>query len=165
MKKSILTMAILAMTSTMAFAGNYQKCDGPQGCPPPPPGMHQPGQRPPKIDLDKKLKLTEAQKAKAKAMRMQTREQMEPIMNAIRTKQEQKEIIKHSQKLTTEAQLEQTERLNKQIFELKKQARDLRMQNERDFESILTDKQKKEFSKIKENAKKNMAKNKHPHKR
>ena len=91
---------------------------------------------------------------------MQSREQMEPIMEAIKTKHEQKELIKRSQKLTPEAQAEQIEQINKQIFGLKKQARDLRLKNERDFESILTAIQKKELAKIKENAKKDMVKNK-----
>jgi len=162
MKKTILTLAMLMLTAPFVMA-ECPKCDGPCGCPkmgPHPSGMCKPCKKPPRINLDEKLKLTDEQKAKAKEMRMQTREQMEPIMEAIKTKHEQKELIKRSQKLTPEAQSEQVEKLNKQIFELKKQARELRLKNERDFESILTSKQKKELSKLKEEAKKNMEKQK-----
>ncbi len=159
MKKTLLLAAILTLgASTMAYAGPQGcPCDchkGPQGCPPC--GMHKPDgmKRPPRINLDEKLKLTEQQKVKAKEIRMQGREEMEPIMNAIKTKHEQKEIIKRSTDITTEAKLEQVEKLNNQINALKKQARDLRLKNERDFEAILTPAQKKELDKLKAEGKK-----------
>ena len=143
----------------MAFAG--EGCPmGQGGFPPPPNGgkhcMQKPGEfkHPPRINLDEKLKLTEQQKAKAKEIRMQGREEMEPIMNAIKTKHEQKQIIKRSTDITTEAKLEQVEKLNNQINALKKQARDLRLKNEKDFEAILTPAQKKELDKLKAEGKK-----------
>lgn len=166
MKKTLLLAALLTLgAGTMAWAG-------PQGCPacgpqggapfgPPHCGMHRPENcvKPPKGDVEKKLKLTDEQKAKAKQLRMQGRAQMEPIMNAIRTKFEQKEVIKQSKDMKTEAKLVQIEKLNNEINALQKQAHDLRIRNERDFESILTVKQKKELDKIKADARKNMAKN------
>ena len=163
MKKTLLsTLLVLGLTTTTALAGPQGcKC----GCPvcggdKPPCGVHKPcGKMPPKVNMDEKLKLTDQQKEQAKQLRMQGREQMEPIMNAIRTKHEQKELIKHSKDITTEAKLEQVEKLNDQINALNKQARDLRLKNERDFEAILTPKQKKELDKIKADARKNMAKN------
>lgn len=166
MKKTLLLAAIIALGSSMVYANPKAPNDG--GFPPPPPCASAPKDmvkgpkcdRPPKIDIEKKLKLTEEQKAKAKALRAETREQMRPVMEAIRTKTEQKEIIKNNKNMTAEAQCEQVEKLNKQISELRKQARDLRLKNERDFESILTQKQKKTLDKIKADAKKNMAKNK-----
>ena len=165
MKKTLLLAAILTLgASTMAFAGEgCPACH--RGFPPPPnckPCMGQPccKQHPPKVNLDEKLKLTDAQKEKAKAIRKQGREEMEPIMNAIKTKFEQKELIKRSTDITTEAKLEQIEKLNNQINALHKQARDLRLKNEREFESILTASQKKELEKLKADAKKNFEKNK-----
>ncbi len=160
MKKTLLLAAVLALgASTMAFAGEgCPVCHG--GYPPPPdckPCMGRPccKQHPPKVNLDEKLKLTDVQKAKAKEMRMQSREEMEPIMNAIKTKFEQKELIKRSNDITTEAKLEQIEKLNNQINALHKQARDIRLKNDRDFESILTPAQKKQLDKLKAEAKKN----------
>ena len=44
------------------------------------------------ITVEQKLKLTPDQKARAKALRMEAREQMRPIIEAIKTKKEQKEI-------------------------------------------------------------------------
>ena len=97
MKKTLLsTLLVLGLTTTAAMAGPC-KCgcpvcsEGPQGGPPPF-ACHKPcGKMPPKVNMDEKLKLTDKQKEQAKQLRMQGREQMEPIMNAIRTKQEQKE--------------------------------------------------------------------------
>jgi len=160
MKKTLLAATLLVLGTTMAYAG-------PQGEPPmgPPPGdgpcMERPGCRPggPKVDIEKKLKLTPEQKAKAKALRMESREQIRPIMDAIKTKMEQKEIIKHNQSLSAAAQCEQVEKLNKQINELKRQAQDIRIRNERDFESLLTSKQRKTLDKIKSDARKDMMKN------
>lgn len=165
MKKTLLLATLLTLgATTMAWAGP-QGCPecGPQGCPPfgpPPCGMHKPcpNQQPPRANIEQKLKLTDEQKAKAKQLRMEGREQMEPIMNAIHTKYEQKELIKRSKDIKTQVKLEQIEKINAQIQALQKQARDLRLKNERDFESILTAKQKKELDKIKADARKNMAK-------
>ena len=164
MKKTLLLATLLTIgASTMAYAG--EGCPFAQGgFPPPPPGakpcMDKPccKHQPPKVNMDEKLKLTDKQKEQAKQLRAQGREQMEPIMNAIHTKYEQKELLKRSTDITTEAKLEQIEKLNSQINVLQKQARDLRLKNERDFESILTAKQKKELDKIKADARKNMEK-------
>ena len=158
MKKTLLLTALLALSCSMTFAN-------PQGRPPmgPPPGCG--GDKPccekpdgPKVDIEQKLKLTPEQIAKAKALRMEAREQMRPIMNAIKTKNEQKEIIKHNSSLTAAAQCEQIERLNNQINELQKQANDIRVKNEKDFEALLTAKQKKVLDKIKVKTRKNMVK-------
>ena len=76
-------------------------------------------------------------------------------MNAIKTKHEQKALIKRSTDIKTEAKLEQIEKLNNQINALHKQARDIRLKNDRDFEAILTPAQKKQLDKLKAEAKKN----------
>ena len=164
MKKTLLLATLLVFgASTMAYAGEgccpvckpgVPPAQGGKPCMGKPCCKHQP----PKINMDEKLKLTDKQKEQAKQLRKQGREQMEPIMNAIKTKYEQKELIKRSNDITTEAKLEQIEKLNSQINTLHKQAHDLRLKNERDFEAILTAKQKKELDKIKADARKNMEK-------
>lgn len=161
MKKALITLTLLAVGSTMAYAGDKGCCS----CTPPPScnkpccakHCHKPPM-PPKMNLDEQLKLTDEQKAQAKELRMQAREQMKPIMEALKTKHEQKQIIKRNQSLTAEAQCEQVEKLNAEIVELKKQAREIRLKNQKDFEAILTEKQKKELQKIKTNARKEMMK-------
>ena len=154
MKKTLLLTALLALSCSMTFAN-------PQGKPPMEPSHGKPCcEKPngPKVDIEQKLKLTPEQIAKAKVLRMEAREQMRPIMNAIKTKNEQKEIIKHNASLTAAAQCEQVEKLNNQINALQKQANDIRIKNEKDFEAILTPKQKKVLDKIKANARKDMVK-------
>ena len=167
MKKTLLLAAILTLgATTIAYAGcpcGNGQCGCPAGAPNKgcKPCVQKPAnfQHPPRVNMDERLNLTDEQKAKAKELRMQSREQMEPIMNAIRTKQEQKALIKRSTDIKTEAKLEQIEKLNNQINELHKQARDLRLKNQRDFEALLTAQQKKELDKIKSEAKTNMQKN------
>lgn len=160
MKKSLLLFALIAAcSSTMAFA-----CPQQGGFPPPPPGAFRPcchkphcAPKPPKFNIEEKLNLTDEQKAQAKQLRMDTRKQMQPIMEAIQTKYEQKEIIKRNRKLTAKAQCEEVEKLNKEINELKRQAHDLRVKNAKDFEALLTPEQKAELKKIKEQARKDRA--------
>ena len=160
MKKTLLLTTLLVLGCTAV-------CANPQGRPPmgPPPSGDRPCcEKPacpvegPKVDIEKKLKLTPEQIAKSQALRMEAREQMRPIMYAIKTKTEQKEIIKHNASLTAAAQCEQVEKLNNQINELRKQADDIRMKNEKDFEALLTPKQKKVLDKVKADARKDMIK-------
>lgn len=159
MKKNLLMLGLIAACistmSTAAFA-----CPDGDFCPPPPPGCHGPACHkphccpPPRVMIDERLKLTDAQKEQAKALRLKTREEMRPILQAIHTKCEQKEAIKRNQNMKAEAQCAQIEKLNNEIYALKKQAEDLRLQNKKDFEAILTPEQKEELKKIKAEARK-----------
>jgi hypothetical protein len=73
-------------------------------------------------------------------------------------KHEEIEAVKRS-KLAPEAQAEKIVELRKECKELKHQAREIQIKNMKEFESILTDKQKKELKKIKEEGRKNFEKN------
>ena len=158
MKKLLLMGLITLGTSTMAFA-----CPPDKACPVGPqfrPACHKPHCcPPPKCNIAEELQLTDEQKAQAKELRLKARAEMKPIFEAIKTKYEQKEIIKRNRNMTAEAQCEQVEKLNNEISALKNQLHDLRVQNKKDFEAILTPEQKEKLKKIKQQARKDRAKN------
>jgi Spy/CpxP family protein refolding chaperone len=122
-------------------------------------------QRPPKgpdfqkrnAEFEKRLKLTDKQKAKAKEIHQKGFEDMKPIMEKMKEKRGEIEAVKRS-RMSVEAQNERIAELQKEIGALKNEAHRLRMQNMKDFEAILTKKQKKELQKMKEEGRKNFDK-------
>ena len=85
MKKLLLTASLMMLTASIACAGEPPMGPPPGDCPPPPPGMHKPA--PPKMDLDKKLKLTDAQKVKARELRMADHKQIKALFEKLKSKQ------------------------------------------------------------------------------
>lgn len=104
-------------------------------------------------EFEKRLKLTEEQKQQAEQIRKKGFEQIKPIMIKIKEKKQEIEMVKRS-KIHEIAQNEQIEQLNKEIGALKKEAHRLRMENMKEFEGILTNKQQKELKKIKKEGRK-----------
>ena len=105
-----------------------------------------------KAEFEKRLKLTDEQKAKAKAIREKGHEQMKPIMENIKTKHEELKTLRASAET---ASGEKIDAIRAELKDLRKQAHELRMKNMKEFESILTDKQLKELKKMKEEGRKN----------
>lgn len=110
-----------------------------------------------KAEFEKRLKLTDEQKAKAKAIREKGHEQMKPVMDAIRAKREEINTVRLS-RIAVQAQEEAIAKLRGEIRELKKQARDIRMKNMKEFEAILDSKQLKELQKMKNEGRKKFEK-------
>ena len=88
---------------------------------------------------------------------MKGHEQMEPIMAKIKELKQEKEMVIKS-RIAVEMQKERIAEIDAKIKDLKKQARELRIQNMKDFEAILTDKQKKELQKMKNEGRKKFEK-------
>lgn len=107
--------------------------------------------------FENRLKLTDEQKAQAKEIRQKGIEQMKPIMEKIKEKHQEAEAVKRS-RIAVEMQQEKLAQIHKEIRALKRQAHELRMQNMKEFESILTKKQQKELKKMKEEGRKNFEK-------
>ena len=122
--------------------------------PPPPPC---PKAQKAKSDFEKRMKLTDEQKQKAKELRLKGHEQMEPIIAKIKELKQEKEMVLKS-RMAVQMQQEKIAEIDAQIKDLKKQAHELRMQNMKEFESILTDKQKKELQKMKKEGRKKFEK-------
>lgn len=108
-----------------------------------------------RAEFEKRLNLTDEQKQKAEELHKQGFEKMKPIMEKM--KEKQKEIFALKGK-TDEQSVQQRENLKKQIGALREEAREIKKQNMKDFENILTKKQKKELEKIKKEGRKNFDK-------
>ena len=98
--------------------------------------------------FEDRLNLTEEQKIKINELRVKGHEQMKPIMEQVKAKKQEAEAIKRS-RMAAEMQEEKLNEIRADLKELQKQAHELRMQDMKDFGSILTKKQRKELEKIK----------------
>ena len=161
MKKTLILASLIAFSMTTALAAEPTvKVDTPTKTEIQKPAPEF-GQKPPKrpdfqkkqAEFDKRLNLTDKQKQKIKDLRIKGHEEMQPIMEQIKTKRQEAEAVKRS-KMSVEMQQEKLKQINSEIQDLRKQAHELRMKNMQDFESILTKKQKKELDKIKKEGRK-----------
>ena len=111
--------------------------------------------------FEQKLGLTEVQKLKARELRKAGHEKMKPVMDEIKTKRQEAKTIRNS-KLTVEAQEEKLTVIDKDLAVLEKKAAQIRKQNMKDFEAILTKDQKKTLKNMKKEGRKNFEHVKHP---
>ena len=142
-----LTMAMGMQSAMAADTTNYTKANPVTAEQKQPPQFGQ-MKRPPMPNLEEELNLTEAQKAKAKANRIQGRKEMKPIMDEIRAKKEAILDIVDSD-LSKEKQQEKITVLQKEIKELYVKANTIREKNMAEFEKILTKEQKTKFAELK----------------
>ena len=153
MKKTLIIASLLALGMIPAIASEPQVSVAPPARPEiakPDNGFRQP---PENDAFEKRLKLTEKQKVQAKEIRMRGHEQMRPVMEQIKSKHQEAAAVKKS-KLAPQAQQEKLDKIGGELRALQKQAHELRMQNMKEFESILTKKQKKELEKMKQEGRK-----------
>ena len=166
MKKTLIMASVLMFASaSMCFADEAKipcncgktPCDCAQKapeCKKPPKG---PDFAKRHAEFEKRLKLTDEQKAKAEAIRKDGFEKIKPIMEKLKEKRLEVDAVKRS-KLAPQAQQEKLDQLHKEIKALKRAAHELRMQNMKEFEGILTKKQLKELKKMKEEGRKKFEK-------
>lgn len=168
MKKTLILASLLAFTMTTAFAQADMPCPmkNKEGKPPiegkyqpTPPSAEKMAQK--RAEFENKLKLTDEQKAQAKEIRLKGHEEMKPIMEQMKAKKIEFDTVKKDGSLTVAEQTEKLNALRAEMKTLRKQAKDLRIKNMQEFESILTDKQKKTLAKMKEEGRKNFKKH-HP---
>ncbi len=188
MKKHLIALTVLTlMLSVNAVNAETQKedaaldktapkaeCTCPdKGCPvmehrkdfPPPPQFK--GKHPSKaemeakkVEFEKRLKLTDEQKKQIEANRIQDREKIKPIFEELKAKHQEMKKIDSDTTLSAEEKAQKKDVIRQDIKELKLKADNCRKENMQNFESILTEKQKKEFTKIKEEQQKEMEKRK-----
>ena len=114
--------------------------------------------------FDEKLGLTDAQKIKAKELRLQAQQKMKPIIEEIKAKKQEAKMVKLS-RISTQMQEEKLAKIDKEIAVLKKKANEIRKQNMKAFESILTADQKKILKQMKKEGRKNFEKRHEKHQR
>ena len=111
--------------------------------------------------FEQKLGLTEAQKAQVKELRIQGHKKMKPVMEQIKLKRQEARVVKLS-RISVEMQNEKLAVINKDLAKLEKQAKEIRKQNMKDFESILTKDQRKILKQMKKEGRKNFKREQRP---
>jgi len=99
--------------------------------------------------FEQRLNLTEEQKQKSKELRLQSREKMKPIMEQMKVREHQMQLVKDSN-LTTEEQEKKLNSIKSDMKTLHKQAHDIRVENMKNFEEILSTEQKKTLREMKQ---------------
>ena len=154
MKKTLILASIIALTMTStAYAGTTTatKVQTPaqKGQMMPPPPREFKGDRH-KAEFERRLNLTEAQKAKIEKNRKADMAKLKPIKEQIRAKKEAKfEIIKKYEETNPDLI-----KLNKEIKALKEQEHKIKEANRKSFEALLTKEQKAELAKMQAERKK-----------
>ena len=153
MKKTQILASIIALTMTStAYAGTTAtKVQTPaqKGQMMPPPREFK-GDRH-RAEFERRLNLTEAQKAKIEQNRKADMAKLKPIKEQIRAKKEAKfEIIKKYEETNPDLI-----KLNKEIKALKEQEHKIKEANKKSFEALLTKEQKAELAKMKTEREKN----------
>lgn len=172
MKKTLLLASVIAFTmTTSAYAATTetttQKAVAPaQVQTAKPADMQKPPKRPDfqkkHNEFEKRLKLTDKQKEQAKQIRIKGHEQMKPVMEQIKAKHQEADAVRKS-RIAPKMQEEKLQKINMELRELRKQAHEIRTQNMKEFESILTKKQKKELEKMKKEGRERFEREHRPH--
>lgn len=118
-----------------------------------------------KAEFEYRLKLTDEQKKQIELNKQKDIENIKPIMQRIKIKSDEFRKIDENKSLTPDEKMKKKHQLRMEIKSLKMQADNCRKENMKNFETLLTDKQKKEFQKIKSEQKKEMEKRKAEHKK
>lgn len=115
-----------------------------------------------KNDFEQRLKLTETQKLKAQELRKIGHERIKPVMEQIKAKKQEAKMVRLS-KMTVQAQEEKLIEIDKELTMLEKKAQQIRKQNMKDFEAILTREQKQILKNMKKEGRRNFEKGQKPH--
>lgn len=171
-----LAVAMMVFTASGAFAAPCELNMPPEGMMNKPPGCEMSGPPPHpfnmspecmekmkkehekrRAEFDKKLNLTDAQKAAVEKNRMEDRAKMKPIYEEMKAKRLKMQEVCNSA-LSQDEKNKQINELKAQIHDLKVKSHAFREENMKKFEEILTPVQKKEFDKMKKEHKRKMDK-------
>ena len=103
--------------------------------------------------FEQKLGLTEVQKLKAREIRMSGHSKIKPVIESILYKKQEAEMIRRS-RIAVQMQEEKLAEIDKELAELEKKAQVIRKENMKEFESILTWKQKRILKEMKKEGRK-----------
>ena len=109
-----------------------------------------------KIEIEKRLNLTDSQKKKIESYKEKDREKIKPIIEKIKTNREEMRKVKFDPTISRSEKEKKIEKLQKERKSLKEKANKCREENMKNFESVLTPEQKEEFEKIKAEQRKQM---------
>ncbi len=98
--------------------------------------------------FEKRLGLTEVQKLKARQIRQSGHEALKPVMEQIKTKKQEAEMVRRS-RMAVQMQEEKLGEIDAELKVLEKKANQIRKSNMKEFESILTWQQKRTLKQMK----------------
>lgn len=107
--------------------------------------------------FDQRLNLTAEQKQKSKEIRLDGRKKLKPVLEKIKALDEQMKQVKESN-LTQEEQEKKLTKMKSDMKALRKKAHNIRVDNMKKFEKILTEEQLKTLQEMKQEGKKNIQK-------
>lgn len=153
--KKFLTLLLFTslLASGIVYAGEVQS--------PPPPPSSKIGHEKIKNDFEKRLNLTDKQKEKAKAIHKKGFEQIKPVMEKTHAKFKELNEVKNSTTLSPKEKELKAAQIQEELKVLKQKSDNIRKENSKEFEKILTKKQKEELEKMKMEGRKRYKQN-HP---
>lgn len=146
MKKILVLLFAIVLSSSLAQAkipeDNMKR-------PPMPPKMTAQERARHEQAFEQRLGLTDEQKQKSKELRIEGREKIKPVIEKIKSREQEIQLIKNSN-LTEQEKSEKLNSLKTDLRTLHKQAHDIRVENMKSFEEILTTEQKKTLKEMKQ---------------
>lgn len=106
------------------------------------------------IAFERRLGLTEVQKLKARQIRVSGHEELKPVLEEIKAKKQEAEMIRRS-RMAVQMQEEKLTVIDQELKVLEKKAQSIRKANMKEFESILTREQKKTLKQMKNEGRRN----------
>ncbi|MBE7711392.1 MAG: hypothetical protein E7Z92_04550 [Cyanobacteria bacterium SIG31] len=105
------------------------------------------------LAFEKRLNLTEVQKLKARDIRKKGHEKLAPIVEQIRAKKQEAEMIRRS-RMAVQMQEEKLAVIDAELKILENKAQSIRKANMKEFESILTREQRRTLKQMKKEGRK-----------
>ena len=103
--------------------------------------------------FEKRLRLTEEQKLKAKEIRKNGHEKIKPVIEEIKAKKQEAKMVKMS-RIAVKVQEERLAIIDAELKVLERKANNIRKSNMKEFESILTRQQKRILKQMKKEGRK-----------
>lgn len=149
MKKLLIMFSVLAMTTAIANAGEVKTTTAPNADKKATIQKEFNDMRLKReAAFERRLGLTEVQKLKAREIRNEGHAKLKPIMEEIKGKHQEAEMVRRS-RITVQAQEEKLAAIDEDLKVLEKKAQEIRKENMKKFESILTRAQKKTLKQMK----------------
>ena len=152
MKKEVTMKKILVLLFAVFLSSTLAQARIPEDnikCPPIPPRMTEQERIQRERAFEQRLGLTEEQIQKSKNLRLEGREKIKPVIDQIKSREQEVEMVKKSN-LSEEERDAKLNSLNSDLKTLRKQAHDIRVENMKNFEEILTTEQKRTLKEMKQ---------------
>lgn len=146
--KKILVLLLAVYLSSVMVQAKISENDMNER-PPMPPKMTAQERAQHEKAFEQRLGLTEEQKQKSKDLRVEGIEKIKPVIDKIRSREQEVEMVKTSS-LDEKTKEEKLNSLNSDLKTLRKQAHDIRIENMKSFEEILTAEQKKTLKEMRQ---------------